>query len=64
MDAKNRWYVWQIVKSWDMPRNKVLGRLAAMNIPVHGEGNEAYIEKHVFRSWLWLVTDPNDPYNN
>ena len=57
MDAKNRWYVKWIVKSWDMPRSKVITLLDRMGLELHEDETDQYVNKDELRAWLWASTN-------
>lgn len=53
MNTFDRWYLWMIVKSWDMPYHDVVPLLDRLGIEVHQEPNgKQYVFKSDFRVFL------------
>lgn len=49
----DRWYLWMVVKSWDMPYHQVVQTLSRLDIPVYAEeNNKQYISKTDFKNFL------------
>lgn len=48
----DRWYLWMIVKSWDMPRTQVVAILAKKQFEIYDLQGDPFIRRSDFRTFM------------